>query len=158
MYNWQRSSEIGSFPVPYYDKRGRMADKTEAQIVYERIEELIAGGLSNAEAIRRVAEERGKKENAVRANQHQHRQKLQAGGAPSRATRRGRPGAKPQELTVEGALAQARAVLEKALAGIDGEVDAAKAELDSAQARYDELVAGVKARKAELERKIKALA
>ena len=40
---------------------------TEAQVVYERIEELKAGGMSNADAIRAVAEERGKKtEKALR--------------------------------------------------------------------------------------------
>lgn len=127
-------------------------DKTEAQVVYERIEELKAAGSSNAEAVRKVAVERGKKENAVRANQHQYRQKLGSGG-----TRR-RRGAKASELSVDDALAQARAVLEKALAGIDAEVDAAKRELDEAQARYDAVASSVESRKAELEGKIRALA
>lgn len=134
------------------------ATKTEAQVVYERIEELKASGLSNADAIRAVAEERGKKENAVRANQHQHRQKLQAGtGAPTTRPRARRGTSKPAAVTVEGAVAQARALLEQAVAAIDAEVDAAKAELNAAQARYDDLVASVKTRKAELEKKIKAL-
>lgn len=85
--------------------------------------------------------------------------KLEAGGGA--ATRRGRgrrsAGSQTTAVTVEGAVAQARAVLEQALAGIDGEVDAAKAKLDAAQADYDELVASVKTRKAKPETKIKAL-
>lgn len=128
---------------------------TEAQVVYERIEELKAGGMSNADAIRAVAEERGKKENAVRANQHQYRQKLEGGAAPSaRARTRAAKKAPP---TASDAVAQARAVLEAALAGLDGQVDGAKKALDTAQERYEQAVAAVKQQRAELEAKITAL-
>lgn len=129
-------------------------DKPEAQSVYEDVEALKAEGMSNADAVRRVAEERGKSINAVRANIHQHRKK--AGIAPP-SGRRGSRGKKPAAVTVEGAVQQATAVLQQALDGIDGEVDAAKADLDAAQARYDQLVESVAERKAELERKIAAL-
>lgn len=44
------------------------------------------------------------------------------------------------------------------LALVDREVDEAKSALDAAQARYDEVVAGVKDRKADIEKKLKALA
>lgn len=126
--------------------------KTEAQIVYERIEELKAYGMSNADAIRQVAQERGKKENAIRANQHQHRRKLQGGSATS--SPRGRRRKTP---TPTDPIAEARAILERALQDDDAEVTAAKAELDAAQARYDEAVNRATERKAELEKKIAAL-
>ena len=117
---------------------------------------LKAEGLSNVDAIRKVAEESGKKENAVRANQHQYRQKLEGGGSPG--TPRRRSALKLPALTAESAVAQAKQLLEQALAAIDGEVEAAKTELDAVQAHYDELVASVKDRKEDLERKIEGLA
>jgi len=128
----------------------------EAQIDYERIEALKVDGLSNADAIRKVAEERGKTVNAVRANQHQYRKKL--GGSGAGTPRRGSRTTTPPLLNVDDVVAQARGLLEHALAAIDGEVEAAKAELDAVQVRYDELVESVKERKDELEKKIKALA
>ncbi|MGK2939684.1 MAG: hypothetical protein ACSLFR_18085 [Solirubrobacteraceae bacterium] len=130
---------------------------TEAQVVYERIEELTAGGMSNADAIRAVAKERGKKENAVRANQHQYRQKLEGGAAPS-PRGRGRSARKPAAPTASDAIADARAALERGLAEFDQRVAEAKRELDKAQHKYDRAVAEVKEEKAELESKIKALA
>lgn len=126
--------------------------KTEAQVVYERIEELEAGGSNLADAVKKVAEERGKKSGAVRANYYNHAKKLTGGGSKPRSRRSTRAA-----VTVDGAVEEAKAVLRKALDAIDGEVDAAKKDLDAAQARYDELVASIKERKAELEKKIKAL-
>jgi uncharacterized protein YoaH (UPF0181 family) len=125
-----------------------------AQIDYERIEALKAKGLRNAEAVRIVAEERGKSENAVRANQYSYRKKLRETAVSGY---RGGRSATSQVLTVDGAIAQAVGTLERAMAAIDGEVEAAKAEFEAAQSRYDELVVSAKDRKAELAAKIKAL-
>jgi len=133
-----------------------MAKKTEAEVVYERIEELTGSGTRFADAVRTVAEERGKKENAVRANYYNHKKKLD-GGTSSSPRSRGRSRATAQPLSVDNALAQAKALLEEALANIDREVETARAEVDTAQARYDELVASVADRKSELETKIAAL-
>lgn len=129
---------------------------TQQQLDYNRIEELKADGMSNADAIRAVASERGASVNAIRANQHAYRQKLGGGGSrrASTGTARAR---KPAPVTVDGAIAEAKALLEQALATFDREVDAAKTEADAAKTRYDELVASVKERKTELEKKIKAL-
>ena len=131
-----------------------MAKITEAEKVYSELTALTEGGLSFADAVRKVAADTGKKEGAIRANYYNHKKKLE-GGATATTGRRGRPKAQP--LTVDGALAQARAILEQALQGIDREVDAAKAELEAVQARHDALVASVKDRKTELQQKIKAL-
>ena len=55
-------------------------------------------------------------------------------------------------------MANARQALEDALDLIDEEVSDAKAVLDVAQARYDEVVSSVADRKADVEKKLKALA
>lgn len=129
-------------------------DKTESQAVYERIEQLKADGVSLAEAVRQVAQERGKKEGAVRGNYYSHAKKLTGGSSGSRPRSRRSTRA---AITVDGAVNEAKAVLQKAIDNIDSEVEDAKKELAAVQARYDELVASVKERKASLEKRIKAL-
>jgi predicted nucleic acid-binding Zn-ribbon protein len=126
--------------------------KSLGQIYYEEVEALKEGGMSNAEAIREVAKKHGKNENAVRGGIHQYRTKHLGGGAGT-TTRRGRRSAP----SVEDLMAQARKSLEDALALVDREVDDAKAALEAAQARYDQAVAEVKDKKAEIEKKLKAL-
>ncbi len=132
-----------------------MAKITEAEKVYTELTALTEGGLSFADAVRKVAADTGKKEGAVRANYYNHKKK-QDGGVATTPGRRGRP--KTEALTVDGALAQARAILEQAVVSIDAEVEAAKADMDAATGRYKALVASVKDRKADLQQKIKALA
>lgn len=127
-------------------------DKPLSQLYYEEVEALKASGVSNAEAIRQVAEKHGKKENAVRGGIHQYKSRHLDGNGTS-STRRRRATA-----SVEDHLAQARQSLEQALALIDNEVDDAKAALDAAQERYDAAVASVKDKKADIEKKLKALA
>lgn len=127
-------------------------DKPLSQQYYEEVEALKASGVSNADAIRQVAEKHGKKENAVRGGIHQYKSRHLDGNGSS-PTRRRRATA-----SVEDHLAQARQSLEQALALIDREVDDAKAALDAAQQRYDAAVASVKDRKADIEKKLKALA
>jgi hypothetical protein len=61
-------------------------------------------------------------------------------------------------VSVDDLLASAKASLEQALSMVDNEVEQAKSALDAAQARYDEVVAGVKDKKADIEKKLKALA
>lgn len=126
--------------------------KTLGQQYYEEVEALKAQGVSNADAIRQVAEKHGKKENAVRGGLYQYRSKLN-GGEPS-TPRRTRAG----KASVDDLLASARQSLESAVALIDQEVAEAKVALDVAQAHYDEVVANVKDRKTDVEEKLKALA
>lgn len=128
-------------------------DKTLGQRYYEEVEVLKAQGVSNAEAIREVAAKHGKKENAVRGGLHQYKTKLN-GGEPAASPRRSRTG----KASVDDLLASARQSLESAVALIDQEVADAKAALDAAQAHYDEVVSAVKDRKADVEKKLKALA
>jgi len=130
-----------------------MAKITEAEKVYTELTQLTASGMAFADGVRKVAADTGKKEGAVRANYYNHKKKLDVGATTT--GRRGRP--KAEEMTVDGALAQARALLEQVVTGIDRQLDDAKAELDAAQARYDQLAESGNDRKAELQQKIKAL-
>jgi hypothetical protein len=126
---------------------------SEAQADFARVEQLKQGGLRQADAIRQVARERGKNENTVRINHHRYRTKTE-GGAGSRRGSNSRPGT----VSVSDAVSRARSVLEEALAAVDEEARVAKSERDAAQARYEEVMASAKARRAELEAKIAALA
>lgn len=134
-----------------------MADtaKPLSQRYYEEVETLKSEGFSNADAVRQVAAEHGKKDNAVRGGINQYKRiHLDGSTTSSSSPRRTRRGAK----TVEDHVASARQSLETALSLVDKEVGDAKAALDSAQARYDAVVASVKDRKADIEDKLKALA
>lgn len=128
-------------------------DKTLGQQYHEAVEKLKADGMTNADAIRKVAEDFGKEVNAVRGGIHQYTTKLR-GGATAAAGR----GRRRTAASVDDFVASARTSLEQALALIDSEVDQAKQALDAAQTRYDKAVASVKDRKADIERKLKALA
>jgi uncharacterized protein YoaH (UPF0181 family) len=126
--------------------------KTQAEQTYEAINRLMDEGMSMADAVRRLAKEQGKQENAVRGNYYNHRRKLEGtSSAPIRRPRRSPP------VSVDDAVAEAKRLLQQAVATIDQEVDDAKRALDTAKGRYDEVVASVKTRKEELERKIAAL-
>lgn len=127
--------------------------KSLAEQYYEAVEGLKQGGMSNAEAIRKVAADFGKEENAIRGGTHQYKKKLEGGGTASSGGR----GRRKAVATVEDHLASARRSLEEALHLVDREVDQAKQALDAAQARYDEVTASVKDRKTDIEKKLKAL-
>lgn len=141
------------FVIPRKDVIQPMAakDKPLSQRYYETVERLKAEGVSNADAVRQVAAEHGKKENAVRGGINQYRRIHLDGGGSSK------PRPSRRRATVEDHVENARRSLEEALSLIDNEVDDAKAALDSAQARYDEVTAAVKDRKADIEGKLKAL-
>jgi hypothetical protein len=125
--------------------------KTLGQTYHEEVEALKVNGLSNADAIRELAKKYDKNENAIRGGIHQYRSK-QSGGTSNRRGRR------RSAQSVDGLLADAREALEQALSMIDSEVEEAKSELDAAQVRYDTVQANVADRKADIEKKLKALA
>lgn len=127
-------------------------DKSLSQQYYEAVENHKASGMSNADAIRAVAEQFNKKVGAVRGGIHQYRSR--SGDSNGASPRRGR---RRSAASVEDHLASAKRSLEQALGLIDHEVEQAKTALDAAQARYDAAVASVRDRKADIERKLKAL-
>lgn len=128
--------------------------KTWAQVYVEEVDALVADGTKNADAVRQVAEKYHKTENSVRGGIFQYKKAHSNGNSPSPTTRRSRPAA---QLSVDDYLANARAALEAARDLIDREVDEATAARDAAQARLDEVMASIKDRKADIEKKLKAL-
>jgi uncharacterized protein YoaH (UPF0181 family) len=123
------------------------------QTYYEEVEALKATGMSNPDAVRQVAKKHGKKENAVRGGLHQYNTHHVNGGAPTATPGRRKSAA----LSVDDYIANARQALESAVSLIEHEVSEAKEALDLAQARYDDVHASVKDRKADIEKKLAAL-
>lgn len=125
--------------------------KPLAEQYYDAVEELKAAGRSNADAIRDVAAKFNKTPNAVRGSLHQYKVRRGHGTSSRRRSR-------SQGASVDDLVNGARDSLERALKLVDAEVAEAKAALDSAQERYEQAVAEVKTKKADLERKLKAIA
>lgn len=129
--------------------------KTWGQVYHEEVEALVAEGTKNADAVRQVAEKHGKNANAVRGGIFQYKKAhINGGSGPTATMRRLRK----KEASYDDLLAQAREALEAARDLIDQEVNDAKAALDAAQARYDSVLSSVKDRKADIEKKLAALA
>lgn len=120
---------------------------TKAQQVYEKVEALIASGVSRSDAFRQVAEEFGQPFNSMRGAYYQYSRQLK--GGPSRTRRR--------ETTPDDAVASAVSVLRRAIDAVDAEIIAAEARVTEAKAEFDALKASAKQRKAEIEAKIAAL-
>lgn len=120
---------------------------TKAQQIYERVEALVAKGSTKAAAYEEVAKELGLKPNSVRGAYYQHTRKRNGGSRQSRV----------RETTIEGAVAHAVATLEKAVADIDLEIEAAAARAEEATREYEALKASATDRKAAITAKIDAL-
>ena len=131
--------------------------KTWGQVYYEEVEELVSGGMKNADAVRQVAEKYGKEVNAVRGGIFQYKKAHVNSGSSATVTptRRGR---RQTTRSYDEYMADARQALEAARALIDQEVNEAKTALDAAQEHYNNVLASVKERKADIEKKLKALA
>jgi hypothetical protein len=123
-------------------------ETTKAEETYAALTRLVEGGMRLSDAVRQLAAETGRKESAIRASYYHQRSKL-GESSPGRVFR--------TPVSVEEAIREARDLLERALAGIDAELGAAKADLDTARKRYESLHASAATRKADLERKIAAL-
>jgi hypothetical protein len=116
---------------------------TKAQEVYERTEALVASGVRKAEAFRQLADELGQPFNSIRGAYYTHTRTL--GGTPTQA----RSSRDPIESAV--------IVLEKALEGIDGEIEVAKNRATDAAAEYKHLRDSADERRLAIQAKIDAL-
>ena len=116
---------------------------TKAQEVYERVEALVTSGTRKADAFRQLGNELGQGSNSVRSAYYTHTATL--GGSSTRAR------------TPNDPIASAVIVLEKAIAGIDTEVQAAKNRADEAIAAHKQLRETAEAREEALQAKIDAL-
>jgi chromosome segregation ATPase len=125
---------------------------TKAQEIYEEIEKRIAAGVDKADAFKALAEETGRPYDSLRGSYYTHKRKLEGGDSgakPSRTRRR--------ETTPDAALADARASLERSIANIDKEVEAAKTRAQEAAAEYESIRGSAEERKATITERLEAL-
>jgi RNA processing factor Prp31 len=120
---------------------------TKAQEVYERVEALVASGTKKADAFRQVAEEFGQPFNSMRGAYY----------AYTRSIGKAAPRTRKRQTTTEDAIESAVIVLNRAMAQIDAEVEAAKTRVDEAKAEYEHLRDTAEERKAQVQAKIDAL-
>lgn len=129
---------------------------TKAQEVYEKVEQMIAGGKAKkAEAFKTLAEQYGQPVDSVRGAYYQHKRVLDGGGntttgSGSRRTRR-------RETTSETAVESAITALKRAIDQIDAEIQVAEERAKEAQAEYEAMLASADERKAAIAEKIKLL-
>lgn len=124
---------------------------TKAQEIYERVNALVAEGLSRPDAFRQLAKELGQKFDSIRGAYYTGRQ--QATGETGTAGRRPRK----RETTPQDAVLAAVATLENAITAIEREVTAAAERALEAQAEHEALKANSGARIDEIRRKIAVL-
>jgi len=119
---------------------------TKAQEVYDKVEALVASGVSKADAFKQLADEYDQPVGSIRGAYYAHTSTL--GGTP-RSSRKRRTTADPID--------EALSALELGLMGVDDDVAAAKQRAEDAKAEYEHLRDTAKERKAELQTKIDAL-
>lgn len=120
---------------------------SKAQDIYDRVEAVAAEGHSKKEAHVIVGKEFDMKPSSIRGAVYQAR-KANGETGPRRV----------RETTTEGAVASALETLEQAREAIDEEVEAAKERADEATREYKALKESADDRKAEITKKIEALA
>lgn len=123
---------------------------TKAQAIYEKVEAMVASGMDKSDAFRQIADEASRPYDSVRGSYYSHKKRIEGGDTrPSRTRRR--------ETTPEDALADARAALERAVASIDKEVEAARTRGEEAKAEYEALKASAADRKKAITERLEAL-
>lgn len=121
---------------------------TKGEQVYTRVEELVASGSTKADAFKALAEEFSQPLGSVRGAYYGWTR--QQDSTQPRRTRR-------RETTPEDALADARAVLERAIVAVDAEVDAAEERVREAAAEHEALKASAEERKEAIAAKLATL-
>jgi len=121
---------------------------TKAEEVHERVDALVAQGVTKADAFRQLAEEYGQPVKSLQGAYYQNARKGNGGGKGRSRTR---------ETTPADALEDAKAVLARAIAAIDDEIVAAKERADEAKAEHEALKASASERKQAIQAKLDAL-
>src|SRR5438105_7698420 len=115
---------------------------TKAQEVYERIEALVASGVTKAVAFKQLADGYGQPVDSMRGAYYAHTSTL---GVTPRSARK-------RKTTVDP-VAEALSALEEGLELVDDDVAAAKQRAEEAKAEYEHLRDRAKELKAELQQK-----
>lgn len=125
---------------------------TKAEEVFRRVTEMVDAGTTKADAFKQLAEEYGQPVNSLRGSFYSFSKKQDeaSGESSPRRTRR-------RVTTTEDAMADARAVLDRAIAAVDAEVEQAQRRATEAQAEYEALKDGAEAKKTEIAAKRDAL-
>ncbi len=110
---------------------------TKAEEVHQRVDALVAQGVTKAEAFRQLAEEYGQPVKSLQGAYYQHARKGNGGKGRSRT----------RETTPADALESAKAVFVRALEAIDDEIVTAKERIDEAKAEHEALKASADERK-----------
>jgi hypothetical protein len=123
---------------------------TRAQEIYDKVNELVEAGVEKAEAFKQLSQTLGRPYDSVGGSYYSHKTKIEGGDSrPSRTRRR--------ETTPDDALADARAALERAVASIDREVEAAEVRATEAGAEAKALAASAADRKKAITERLEAL-
>jgi len=120
---------------------------TKAEEVHQRVDALVAQGVTKAEAFRQLAEEYGQPVKSLQGAYYQHARKGNGGKGRSRT----------RETTPADALESAKAVFVRALEAIDDEIVTAKERIDEAKAEHEALKASADERKQAIQAKLDAL-
>jgi hypothetical protein len=120
---------------------------SKAEEVHTKTEALIAGGMSKADAFKKLAAEYGQPVNSIRGSYYSFTSGKSGG--------KGRP--RRRETTPEDALADARAALERSIDAIDREVEAAQERATEAAAEAKALKDSAAERKRAITERLEAL-
>lgn len=121
---------------------------TKAEEVHQRINALVAQGVTKADAFRQLAEEYGQPTKSLQGAYYGFARKGNGGGT-------GR--SRKRETTPADALEDAKAVLVRAIEAIDDEVVTAKERIDEAKAEHEALKASANERKQAIQAKLDTL-
>ena len=124
---------------------------TKAEQIFDEVNDMIASGTSKADAFKAIAEEQSRPVDSIRGAYYGHKRKIEGGGSsrPSRTRRR--------ETTLDAAVTDARASLERSIEAIDREVEVAEDRAKEAAAEAKELKASAAERKQAISEKLEAL-
>lgn len=122
---------------------------TKAEDIYNRTRALMEQGMSRSDAFNKIAEEEQRPRDSIRGSFYSHKKKLEGGEAKPRTRRR--------ETTPEDALADARASLERSIAAIDREVEAAEERAAESAAEAKALKESAAGRKQAITERLEAL-
>ncbi len=120
---------------------------TKAEEVHQRIDALVAEGVSKADAFRQLAEEYGQPAKSLQGAYYGFARKGKA--VPGRSRKR--------ETTPADALEDAKAVLVRAIEAIDDEIVTAEERVEEAKAEHEALKASANERKQAIQAKLDAL-
>lgn len=122
---------------------------TKAQEIYERVEVMITSGTDKSDAFKQLAAEADRPYDSIRGSYYSHKKRIEGGESRPRTRRR--------ETTLEVAVEDARAALERALGSIDREIEAAEARATEAAAEAEALKASAEGRKKAITERLEAL-